>query len=228
MSSTQSESVSKPSDESAAEVVLSREAVAVAAAVAAVAALPITNQAELDALGAGVKSVSSRLKEIEAWRQSYTSPLLEQVEAYRAQARPAEAAYEALKQAIKSRMLRYKQECAAAELEAREVAQAAQLQAHAAAQAGQGAQAQALQTTAFQALQGVPVAMVTAGIATVRQWAIRVTKPELVPERFKTVDEGALLAHVRATLGKASEHSGAIPDMSDQGFTVYVAESIRA
>lgn len=198
-----------------------------AAAVAAVALLPVTNQTELDALGKGVKSVKARLKEIEAWRKSYTDPLLERVEAYRAQARPAEAAYASLEQAIKARMLRYRTECQAAEQEARQLAHAAQEQAHAAAAAGQSQQAAALQTTAFQAMQGAAPALTTAGVATVRTWAIRVTAPELVPERFKFVDEAAVLAHVRETLGKASEHSGAIPDLVP-GVALYVAETIRA
>jgi hypothetical protein len=225
MFSTQLASDSKPSDASAAEAVLSREAVDVAKAVAAVALLPITNQAELDALGAGVKSVKSRLKEIEAWEHSYTRPLLAVVESYREHARPAKQAYAQLEQAIKNRMLRYRNECKALEDEARRVAHAAQLAAHQAAQAGQGQQAQALQTTAFRAMQAAAPALVTAGVGTTKTWAVRVVDKALVPEQFKVVDEAALVAHVRALNGPASGASTS-PPVGVPDVEIYVKETI--
>lgn len=222
------ESVSKTSDESAAAVVLAREAVDVTAACQRVAALPITNQAELDALGAGVKSVKARLKEIETWRKSHTDPLLAEVEGFREQSRPAESAYRALEGAIKARMLRYRTEAAAAETAARLRAQTVQAEAHVAASVGALPRAAELQTQAFQVMQSAAPAMTTAGVSTVKTWAIKVTRPELVPERFKVVDESAVLAYVREKLGKASEYLGSIPEDVVDGVALYVSESIRA
>jgi hypothetical protein len=217
--------------EPAPPTALQVEANAVRAACVAVAALPVSSQAEIDALGAGIKDIKARLKFLEASRKARTAPLVAQTDAIRDEYRPAEEAYAALEVATKARMARYNQETRAAEQAARSAALANQEAAHAAASAGDMPAAIALQQTAFQAMTATPDALKTHGIGSRFEWRIEVTAPELVPRALCVPNEAAILADVRANLPKAE--SGKVPGLAGEawaaaGVRVFLHEIIVA
>lgn len=182
---------------------LTQEAETVRAACAAVAVLPCATQAEIDALGFGLKDIKARLKFLEAERKARTAPGLAAIETIRAEYRAPEEAYAALEVATKARIARAGAEQRAAELAAHTAALASQLAAHMAAQAGDVRAAVALQQRAFQAITAAPEALKTAGVSSRFEWRVRVVRPELVPRALCLPDTAAILANVRTALGKA-------------------------
>lgn len=162
-------------------VQLANEGADVVAACKAVAALPIVDQSDLDALGAGMKEAKGRVSELERQRRALTDPLLVEVEAYREWFRPVEAAYKTLLSAMKDRTARHFEETAAKQ-------QAAQLAAGQAFQAGE-------QAKAFDALAAAPLPAHTDGVGVRYEWTAEVINPGLVPREFCEPS----LALVRAT-----------------------------
>lgn len=181
------------------------EAQQVENAVSLVLAWPVASQTDLDDLGGGLKECTARVKWLEAQRQERIGPLLEQVEEIRAEYREVESAYKKLKEAFSTRTVRYHREQREAEARARAEALAVQQTAHAAAQAGQYQAAQALQSTAYRAMAGAPLAMKTEGVHTRKTWKVEIANPVLVPREFCEPSAALALEHVRKLLGKASE-----------------------
>lgn len=211
---------------------LEQEALAVQAACKAVAVLPCATQAEIDALGAGLKDIKARLKFLEAERKTRTAPGLAEVERIRAEYRAPEAAYEALEVATKARIARAGAEQRAAEQEARSAALASQQAAHVAAAGGDVATAVVLQQAAFDAITSAPEVLKTAGVSSRFEWRTRVVKPELVPRALCVPDEPAILAEVRKNLPKA-EAGKAVPALAkaaweSNGVEVYLHEIVVA
>ena len=209
---------------------LKAEALSVQQAVAAVAALEIKSQEQVDALGAGIKDIKARLKFLEASRKERTAPMLAEVESVRAEYRGAEEAYAALEIATKQRMVRYNAETRAAAEVAHRAALASQQAAHAAAHAGDMPKAVALQQASFQAITAAPEVAKAQGIGSRFEWRIRVVDAAKVPREYTVVNEGAITAAVRASFPKAVAGAAA-PDAATwaaQGVEVYLNEIIVA
>jgi len=225
--------VAKPAQAAAlTAAVLLAEASAVRAAVAAVAALPIASQEQVDALGAGIKDIKSRLKWLEGSRKERTGPMLAQVDAIRDEYRPVEAAYGALEIATKARMVRYNAETRAAAELAQQAAMASQQAAHAAASAGDVPAAVALQQASFQAISTAPEVAKAQGIGSRFEWRIKVVDAAKVPREYLVVDEAAIVAAVRANFPKATAGQKA-PELGRTtweaaGVEVYMHEIIVA
>ena len=213
-------------------VALKAEALAVRAACAAVAALPIASQEQVDALGAGIKDIKARLKFLEASRKARTAGPLAEVESIRSEYREPEEAYGALEIATKARMLRYNQETRAAAEKAQQAALASQQAAHAAAHAGDMPAAAALQQASFQAISAAPEVAKARGIGSRFEWRARVVDVEKVPRAYMVVNEGAILAAVRANLPKAEAGmkptEPAAASWAANGVEVYMYEIIVA
>ena len=218
-------------DESQA-LALKAEARTVRAACAAVAALPIASQEQVDALGAAIKDSKARLKSLERSRKARTAGPLAEVESIRSEYREPEEAYAALEIATKARMLRYNAETRAAAEKAQQAARASQEAAHAAANAGRQAEAVALQQASFVAISTAPEVAKAQGIGSRFEWRIRVVDAAKVPRAYLVVDEAAIVAAVRASFPKA-EAGGKPPELGQaswaaNGVEVLLFETIVA
>lgn len=209
---------------------LLHEAAQVQWACEAIAAFTVATQADLDALGVGLKEANARIKFLEGERTSRTAGPLAEVEAIRGEYRDVEAAYKALKAAIGARTVRYHQEQRATEDAARATALAVQEQARQAAAVGNLPVAQSLQTHAFQAMQRAPAALATVGVYTRKEWRVRVLDAALVPRALCVPDEALILADVRANLPPVNDCRGVVPEVARQawaasGVEIYLHET---
>lgn len=151
-------------------IALANEGHEVTAACAAVAALVIVDQSDLDALGAGMKEAKARVNELERQRRALTDPKLADVELDREKFRPVERAYAALLAAMKARTAKHFEDTAKAQ-------QAAQQAAGQAFQLGD-------QAKAFDTLAAAPLPAHTDGVGVRFEWHAEIVNPGMVPREY--------------------------------------------